>query len=168
MEEINMFELHLTPIQKLFARNNFDEPQFNKKYTFFTQQQEIVGELVAYDNDHIIVANTWTMDKNSDSGYYVDSHTLQVNDIIKINTQQDFDFEIGKPYRAELYIRNEDTDRPTTWVSCYYRGITHSGKIIIAIIGKKAEIMVLNKTDIKGFFQLNLDDAQAIEQEDSE
>lgn len=163
-----MFELHLAPVQRLFSQNNFDEPEFSRQYTFFTSQQEIVGDLVAYDNDYIVIANTWTTDKAHTDGYYADCHTIPVGDIIKINTQQDFDFEIGKPYRAELYIRNEQTDRPTTWVSCYYRGTTHSGKIIIAIIGKKAEIMILKKSDIKGFFQLSLDDAVAIEQNEEE
>ena len=163
-----MFELHLTPVQRLFARNELEEPEYNKRYTFFTDTENIVGELVAYDDKTIIIANTWTTDKEGENGHYVDYHVVTVGDIDKINTQQDFEFEIGKPYRAELYIRNEKTDRPTTWVSCYYRGATHSGKIIISIIGKKANVMALNKTDIKGFFQLALDDAQAIEENGDE
>lgn len=164
MEELNIFELHLSPVQKLFVKNNFKEPEFNKKYTFFTNKQEVVGELVAYDDHCVVVANTWTTLKDNPDGYYADYHKILVADILKINTQQNFDFPVGKPYRAELYIRNEQTDRPTTWISCYYRGTTHSGKIVVSIIGKKAEIMVLKKSDIKGFFQLSLDDAQSIEQ----
>lgn len=165
MEEINMFELHLSPVEQLFTRNGFDTPDFNKTYTFFTKTTQILGELIAYDDDKIIVGNAWVTEPDKEQGYYLDSIDLSLAEIFKINTQQGFDFEIGQPYRAELYIRNETTDRPTTWVSCFYRGQSHSGKIMLSIIGKKARALILNKSDIKGFFRLSLDDAYAIEQE---
>lgn len=168
MEEINMFEIHLDPAQKLFKRNNFDEPEFSETYTFFCGNKIVVGDLIAYDAEDITVGNVWITSANEDDGSYQDIITLKIADITKINTQQEFEFDVGSPYRAELYIRNEDKDRPTTWVSCYYRGVTHSGKIMIAIIGRKAKTMLLNKSDIKGFFQLSLDDAKAMAESEEE
>jgi len=166
VEEINMFEMHLSPVQKIFNRNGFDEPEFSKTYTCIIKNKKIIGELIAYDDDVVIFGNVWVIDSDK-PGYYDDQFSCCVSEVLQLNAQQNFDFEVGQPFRAELYIRNEQTDRPTTWVSCFYRGQTHSGKIMLSIIGKKAKVLLLDKADIKGFFQLSLDDVAIAENCDS-
>lgn len=184
MEQIDMFELELDETQQLFKKFNL-ELSYEQVYVFNIKKcicsqnlpydnMRAKGILLKYDALGLYVGNVWLENQQSleqdpsDMGCYKNSIFIALKDVQKIEIMPVFDFQTGLAYRAEIYKTNPETGRPTTWVSCYFRGITHSGQIMLVTLAKPHDILILPRRDIKIFSPLSLNEMRALEQEQSE
>lgn len=184
MEQIDMFELELDETQQLFKKFNL-ELSYEQIYIFNVKNcvcpQKVAyenvrakGVVLKYDALGLHVGNVWLEKQqaaelnSSSTGQYQDSIFISLKDIQKIEAMPVFDFQPGLAYRAEIYKVNQETGRPTTWISCYFRGVTHSGQIMLVTLVKPSEILILPRRDIKIFSPLSLNEVHALEQEQFE
>ncbi len=177
MEQIDMFELDLDETQQLFKKFNL-VPECGEYYVVCAKackyqdgatvnNVRVNGVLIKYDADEIALGNTWIEDGALEAGLEQGGHyenlVLFSHKLIqKIELAPTFEFEVGLVYRAEIYQKNPVTGRPTTWISCYYHGTTHSGKIMLVTVAKPSEIMILSRRDIKVFSPLALDEVKTL------
>lgn len=171
LEQLDIFEMELSASEALFRR--FDiSPQLNERYSVKIREGKannyktlknvvIVGTLIKHDDISVAFADAWVysdkqMGIQFDEGYaeVVEANIAQIQ---KIENVEPFHFEthIGEPYRVEMY-KDASTTKETTWMSCYYRGMTISGKLILINLANN-DVIVCNKEEVKGFYPLSLE-----------
>ena len=182
-----MFEMDFDETKQLFRKFSLD-PECGERYVVTAKacnrngnasdtfrvtgvNIKVTGILLKYDSKELSLGDVWIekdiSDEVTQDGNYSELVTIEHKSIQKIDFAKTFDFKPGLAYRAEIYQKNQTTGRPTTWISCYYRGTTHSGKIMLVTLSSQSEIMILGRRDIKVFSPLSLDEIKLILEKDT-
>lgn len=171
MEQMDMFDIDLSRVQQFFKNRGLEisigkRYVTNLKFCRVNDKEEILecsvmGRLIRCDDTGIAMCDAWI--QTADDGYYADFITCPLNAINKITYRHYPSVEIGGAYRAEIYRQSAD-NRPTTWLSCYYMGLTMANRVVLVDFGNANNVMVLNKEEIKGFYPLSVDNVSLVKE----
>lgn len=175
LEQLDIFEMELSASESLFKRFNI-EPKYGGKYSLRAKEATISGlqrwnnvvisgNLIKYDDNSVALSDVWMVsDRQAEDdkmGEYAEFAEVNLSQIQKIETIDPFHFSatIGAPYRIEMY-KDATKTKETVWMSCFYRGVTINGKILLVDFGNANKIILCNKTEVKGFYPLSLEVAE--------